>query len=463
MITCLLLYAMGAMAQWSGVRTVWFYANAYFPHVSTQVIDADTSGNIYLAWYGNTFEFEFDIVQYKFNGISWSGWQRVDDALTGAGYYGLSRMASISVEPDGKRMIAWEDMKTGYFEIHTKYYNNADIPSQEMITNDSAKTWYPKLQYAGSRHHIFYIDNKSGYFNIYSNYYDSLWHNETQVVSESADCHDFDYHMYSDLSGVLVYLKRNSNYDNIYAKTMNSGVWGSQSGVFTGNFDCFYPNVISDNSNTFLLFTANINGITQLFLSRYNGGSWSYPRIISDNNSNIIHPEGVISGNNLHIMYVSDRYPDGEIIYSVYDIVADSIISTETAIGQRNGPIYTPKAVIDANGNLQMLFICSDGEVAPGRGPSNIYHITRTGIKDAAKSALKPYTMEYSGSHILLSSSGNDAYTVTVIDKTGRIIGNTSGAGVLLLDKGDFVRNDIYFLNIRIGEQVFTEKVVWIR
>ncbi|MCK4524351.1 hypothetical protein KAU15_05445, partial [candidate division WOR-3 bacterium] len=302
------------------------------------------------------------------------------------------------------------------------------------------------------------------YFNIYYNYFDSIWHVSENVIAVDSACREFSYHVSSDSSIILTFTMRNNDFDNLYFIKKNNGIWSAApSPLITGNFDIYYPYIISNDTYTYIVYTAFINGLSQVFLSKYNGTSWSSPKIISNNSSNATFPTGILNNNELYLFYVSDVFPNGIIINKIYDADMDTLILEETVVNERGGFIYTPQVTIDASGDLQLFFTCGDVEFAGSRGPNNLYQITKANVTLNIINKEKPYSLKYGHNDIMFSSNSNFPMSINIFDKMGRFLKSYNNVTSLRMNSSVFAINDVYFLLISDGKQQYSEKVLWLK
>lgn len=452
-------------AQWTASLAVSNtpYGNSYLTPYGTKSFISDSTGASHLVYYNNGNDAYFGIYYKRYNGVSWEGKQRLDDAAPGgdvAGYYAISWMPGISVEPAGNKMVVWEDYRTGDFELFAKYYNGSLWSSQMQITSSGAYSWFPKLQYRNGKHHLFYLDDSTGYFSIYYTYYDSAWAVPVDITDSTEHVVSHSFYVMADNTISLAYTIIEDGYYALYNRRYN-GAWTDPVSVYKPTGDVSSPFVISDDSREFIIFTANVNGISQLYITSYSGISWSVPEQISDNNSNIYSPQAVIKGDTVHIVCISDYFVNGAVQHYKYS-VSNKDVSVTTAAYRSGGISSVPNITKDYNSRIHMVFVCDDGTMDPASAlyPQTIYHCYYVD-GSFSKSDNVPYSISYEPGRLTLSPyEGIDAFTL--IDKTGRTV-FTSGPLYTETELGKYLkRNDIYFIKILSGGRQYSEKILWL-
>ncbi len=462
-----MLVCIAISGQWTASSLVsnTNYGNSYLNPFSTRSFVSDSTGASHLVYYNNGNDAYFGIYYKKLNGGVWESKQRLDDAAPGgsaAGYYAISWMPALSVEPAGNKMVVWEDYRTGSFELFAKYYNGSLWSSQMQITASGAYSWYPKTQYRNGKHHLFYLDDSTGYFNIYYTYYDSVWASPVNISDSALDVQSQTFFVKNDGTVSVAYTVIENGYYALYNKRKSGSVWGNPIAVYKPTGDIESPFLISDDIREFVVFTAMINGISQLYLSRYSGSSWSEPVQISDNNANIYTPQALIKGDTVHITAISDYFINGVVEHYKYSISTGDITVSDAAY--RSGGINSvPNITMDYNSRIHLVFVCSDEVMDPisAKKPQTVYY---SYYLDGGftKSSDLPYFINYSSGRIVI----NPVRTIekmTILDKTGRTVYSTGGVYSETDVSAYLNRSDIYFLRIKGDGKEYSEKILWIK
>jgi len=451
------LSAITVFTDWSDPQIVWLYGNCYYPPVMSNSLSGDNSGNIYTVWYDLSMDFYMNITMREHNGSSWQPYQRVDDPLNGQGDYGLSWMPSISVSPDGKYLIAWEDYRTGNFEIHSKFYNGVDVPSQIQLTADSSYCWYPKLQYANGKHHLFYMSDKTGYFNIYHASFDSSWSSMESVTAQNKDILDFHYHVTQDSTILMVYTSFIDNNIGLFAKIYDNGLWSDPQALINSQYNIFTPVVVYDGLSFYIMFKSHEEGISRIGIIKGDGFYWDNPHIISPNYCNAYYPSGFVDDSVFYAYYVTDDIPTGVIRETKFNKNSFSIFEDNQLIKEKGGEIYYPQTCVDSDGDINLLFVCTD--TIHGTYPATLFFMENVnGVK--MDTDIKPYKFNLHMKSLVFSD--NERYDVKIIDKTGRTIHTALNVKNSISFEKVSLKNDIYYLLIKSEKNKFTEKILWL-
>ncbi|MFO8062344.1 MAG: hypothetical protein R6U31_05405 [bacterium] len=445
------------IAQWTGPFRIGGYASSFFPPVMLNSFVSDNNGNSYLVWHDNSADFYFNISMKEYDGSAWQPGQRIDDPLNGQGDYGLSWMPSISVSPDGKYLIAWEDYRTGNFEIHSKYYNGLDIPSQIQVTSDSSYCWYPKLLYGAGAHHLFYISNKTGYFNIYHSIFDSSWQTAKRITDMNFNILDFHYTVNADSSIDLVFTVQNGNYANLYGVSYDGSVWGNAVPLIEEDYNIYNPVILTGDTMSIIIFKSEEEGISRIMGMKNNGLTPGNPVPLSDNYSNAMYPSGFTADSTVYLYYVSDESPTGIFKERQFKVSDMSMISDTDLLKEKGGEIYYPQSTINSSGDIVIAFMCAD--TIHSTTPNTVYYMKYSNAKKS-KTTQKPYVYNERSGKLIFDN--DDMYNIRIISKTGRIIMEQSGITEIFELKKYGINRDIYFMIISDNKNRFTEKILWL-
>ncbi len=434
--------------------------NNYLSPSNTPSFVCDQNNIIGMVFYGNLYDTYFSI-QYSYYDSSQNKWifpKRIEDAGSGTGIYAMSFMPTVSCLPNGNKLFAWEDFTTGQFQIHSKFNDEVQLYSQEQVTYSGGFSWSPKLKNKFDKFYLLYRDNSKGVFNLFLCTYDSLWNDSEIVYNSDNDCIDASFDILNDSTISVIYTEFKNNYINLYNIRKVNNSWSEPIPVYEIEGDIFSPFLITNGENEYAIFIANINGLNQLFISNYNGTSWTMPQLLTENNYNIYSPSVIIKNDTIHVFYISDEYFNGVIYDLTYNTLNNEKINTEKVVSME-AEIYTPHAIIDKSETMHLVYVCENATDSVWK--NQIYWVHSIGTKNQNITNEKAYNIKYSPNGILLEG---DFESVSIIDKTGRIIKKIDNiGGNYFIDSQIINKNDVYFLNIKNKTQKYTEKILWLK
>ncbi|MGE3062610.1 MAG: hypothetical protein AB7T10_03155 [bacterium] len=452
--------------QWSSPVDIWPYSMAYFQPNAAHTLAADTLGNVHITWYDASKDAYNCIKKTKYDGTDWLYTSSfLDDPPGGTGYYALSWMPTISVEPDGKSLVVWEDYRTGSFELYSKYFNNSLWSSQITVTNTfNSYTWFPKLCYGNKKHHLVFMDDSTGYFNIYYTYFDTIFQQKVNITPLENNCISPDIFAYQDGEVSVIYSTETDGYQVLYNVRNTGSGWSSPLIVADPAANAYCPNLISNGADEYAIFTANISGVTDLFVSKFNGFSWGVEVLLSDTRSNISHPAGIMTGGKLRLVYVSDENQYGNLYTILYNPFTGVIEEKTLLASHLHGYIVLPQIIEDANGNIHVVYIVNDDTPVNENQTNDIWWTKLPPAKKEIAQKEKPYKASLTYKGCLLTFKDENMYRVSMVDKLGRKLFERENVNnEIVISKDLMQRNDIYFLLIESGESKYGEKILWIR
>lgn len=462
----LLITSICAFSQWSSPVEIWPYSMAYFQPNAAHSLVADTLGNVHITWYDYSKDAYGCIKKTRFDGTDWLYTSSfLDDAAGGTGYYALSWMPTISVEPDGKCLVVWEDYRTGSFELYAKYYNNIIWSSQMTVTNDlETYTWFPKLKFAGGKHHLIFMDDSTGWFNIYYTSFDSSFQLKTDITPIEANCINHDIAAYDDGEVSVIYTSAKDGYQTLYNVRMISGAWGSPFPAADLSADISSPNLISDGVNEYALFAANVSGVNDIFVSKYNGSSWDGEVLISDTRSNSYYPAGIMVDGKIRIVYVSDENQYGDLYYVVYNPSTGKVEERTLLASHFHGYITLPQIEMDSRGDVHVVYTVNDETPVNQDQTNDIWWTRLPHAKGDYAGSDFSFKTEVTYKGCLLTFTDDYGYRVIVSDKIGRtLFKGVSSDGEILIPDNAFERNDVYFISAEGRSTRKGGKILWIK
>ena len=461
-----LLIFISVFSQWTSPVDIWPYSMAYFQPNAAHSLVSDTLGNVHIAWYDASRDAYGCIKKTRFDGTDWIYTSSIfDDSSGGTGYYALSWMPTLSVEPDGKCLLVWEDYRTGSFELYGKYFDNTIWSSQITVTNTfESYTWFPKLYFADERHNLVFIDDSSGYFNVYFTYFDTMFQTKVDITDTNQNCISPDLFVYPDGEKSVLFTTEFNGSQALY-NVRNSGAgWSDFIKVAELSSNIYYPNIISDGADEYAIFTSELSGVSDLFISQFSKTSWSGYTILSDTRSNIYNPAGVMQNGKVRIVYVSDENQYGNLYSILYNPSTKEIEEKTLLASHEHGYITLPQIVLDSRGDIHVVYIVNDDTPISPTQTNDIWWVRLPHTKIFSTSKEKPYiaSMTYKG--YIISFNDEESYNVTVMDKAGRkIFEKNDVVRQLIITNKELKRNDIYFMLIENKNSKYGEKIVWLR
>ncbi|MDD3803519.1 MAG: hypothetical protein PHW02_03915 [bacterium] len=455
-----------AFSQWTAPVEIWPYTMAYFQPNAAHSLVADTMGNVHITWYDWSKDAYGCIKKTRYDGTDWLYTSSfLDDAAAGTGYYALSWMPTLSVEPDGKCLVVWEDYRTGSFELYSKYFNNSLWSSQITVTNTyDSYTWFPKLYYKAGRHHLVFMDDSTGFFNIYYTYFDSLFQQKVNITQMESNCISPDIFAYSDNDVSVIYTSEKDGYQTLYNVRKNGGVWEESFEAINLSANINSPNLISDSASEYVLFSANRSGTDNLYVSRFNSVSWDDEVLVSDTRSNSYYPAGIVSGGKLYIVYVSDENQYGNLYFIVYNPATKKVEEKTLIASHQKGYITLPQIAKDSRGDVHVVYIVNDETPVNEDQTNDIWWTKLPHVKNQMANSDKPYKTDFTYKECRLLFDDGSAYKVKVIDKLGRdLLSKENVTGTIVIKEDVLSRNDVYFILIESAGAKYSERILWVR
>ncbi len=452
-------------SQWSNQIKIWEWGVAYFQPNASHLFVSDTLGNLHLGWYDTSGDVYYCIRKQKFNGSEWVyDGTRYDQPESGSNYYRFSWMPTLSMDEDGRFLFIWESRQDGNFNLFGRYFDGSLLSSIFQITATSSNTWFPKSFYRNHKHHFIFLDDSTGVFNIYYSFFNSTVNTFERLTNSNVNCVNTDFFVYPNDDISIIYTKERDGYQNLYNLRRINNEWQNENLVFGISSDVYYPNLISDGFNEFILFTLFTNGLNQLYITRYLNGNWTTPKLLSDGNANIYYPTGVIKNGKIHILYVSDTYFFGDLYHLIYDFNNEKIEEKNLIAHHDTSFIMTPQVTLDKNGNVHVIYILNDETPQSSNWPNNIYWLYYTASKDEFNfSKEKPYSILKDSKNVTINFKKAQEYTVSVYNISGTLLKKFKVNSPTFIFEFSKHHSGIYFITVGNDEYIWKEKIVVIK
>lgn len=299
---------------WSSDRRL---TNGGFEILSAKIASEGT--NIYIVYDDNsTGHWEVYCIRSTNKGSNWSSAVRVSP-----NDINLSAFSDVSV--DGNIYVAWEDERSGNYDIFFSRSTNggSSWSTPYNLTTVLSKQERPVIYAAGSYIHVVYQDERNGWSNTEIYYRRSTnsglnWQTEINISNHTG----YSYSGYVISEGSTVHIvwedDWTGNPEIHYRRSTNFGANWSGDAVLTVNSgDSRFPAINASGIYTHLVWSDNRDGNSEIYysISTNNGSSWGSDVRLTNSTGSSVSASICFSGNVVNVLWSDERHGNREVFY----------------------------------------------------------------------------------------------------------------------------------------------------
>ena len=289
---------------------------------------------------------------------SWSGSVNISNSP------GFALFPSVAEGSPTNLHVVWDDDATGIIEIYYSGFTGGSwSPTPENISNTPGDSQVPSIAADSSGSlHVVWDDDTTGIAEIYySGFTGGSWSSTPENISNNPGQSWYSFIAVDSLDNLhVVWQDDTTGITEIYYSRFTGGSWSpTPENISNTPGDSQVPSIaVESPTNLHVVWDDDTTGIVEIYYSGWTGGSWSpTPENISNNTpGNSQFPSiAADSSGNLHVVWDDDTTGIAEIYYSRF--TGGSWSPTPENVSNTPGQSWYSFIAVDSSDNLHVVWM----------------------------------------------------------------------------------------------------------